>query len=193
MGVERSRMGSTRAPRSVKFGMETKKRRAAVAVVVANGASGDEILVVRRATVAGDPWSGHIALPGGGSETGDASLEATARRETLEETGIDLSRSECVAALTVVGPRSTGAPSISVAPFVFRYSGDKHVTMSEEIVQTWWIPVSELQRADAWRTVSVPVREDAMIEARGFELQGHFLWGLTERILDEFLRSWPQV
>lgn len=192
MCLGRPRIGSTRTAGTVTFDMETKKRRAAVAVVVVNGASGDEVLVVRRATVAGDPWSGHIALPGGGSEMDDASLEATARRETLEETGIDLSRSECVAALTIVGPRATGAPLVSVAPFVFRYSGDKRVTMSAEIVETWWIPIHELQRADAWRTVSVAVRDDARIEARGFELQGHVLWGLTERILAEFLRLWPQ-
>lgn len=185
-------MGSARPVRLVEFNMETKKRRAAVAIVVADGESGAEVLIVRRATVVGDPWSGHIALPGGGSETVDASLEATARRETQEETGIDLSRSECIAALTVVGPRSTGAPSVSVAPFVFRYGGGKQVTMSEEIVESWWIPVSDLQRTEAWQTVSVLVREGARMEARGFELRGHILWGLTERILDEFLRSWPQ-
>lgn len=171
--------------------MEQRRRRAAVALVIAAGEMGDEVLIIRRATVARDPWSGHIALPGGGSETADASLEATARRETLEETGIDLSRSECVATLTVVAPQSAGAPRVSVAPFVFRYAGDKRVTMSDEIVEAWWIPVSELQRADAWRTTTVVVRDGVSVEARGFQFRGHVLWGLTERIVEEFLRSWP--
>jgi len=166
-----------------------KKRLAAVAVVVATGESGEEVLVVRRATVVGDPWSGHIALPGGRFEPADASLEQTARRETLEETGIDLSSSDCVAALTVVTPRAMKAPTISVAPFVFRYSGDRDVTMSVELVEAWWIPIAELQRAEAWKMTTVLIRDGSTIEARSFQIRGHVLWGLTERILDEFLRS----
>ena len=162
-----------------------------MAVVVASGEGGDQVLVVRRATVEGDPWSGHIALPGGRREPADASLEDTARRETLEETGIDLSSSECISALAMVSPRSAGAPSVSVAPFVFRYTGDKRVAMSEELVEAWWIPISDLQRADAWQVTSVVVRDDIRIDARGFELRGHVLWGLTERIMYDFLNSWP--
>ena len=170
--------------------MGARHREAAVAVVVASGEAGDEVLVVRRATMEGDPWSGHIALPGGGREPVDDSLEETARRETLEETGIDLSSSACVGALGVVSPHSAGAPLISVAPFVFRYDGDKTVAVSEELAEAWWIPVSEFQRADAWQVTSVVVRGDIRIDARGFALRGHVLWGLTERIIDAFLKSW---
>jgi 8-oxo-dGTP pyrophosphatase MutT (NUDIX family) len=171
--------------------MERKRRPAAVAIVVAPGEAGDELLLIRRATVTGDPWSGHIALPGGGSEAVDASLEDTARRETLEETGIDLAASGCIAALGAVNPRSRGAPSVSVTPFVFRYEGDRHVTMSREIVEAWWIPVQELRQPEAWQMTSVPAHDGSTIEARGFQLRGHVLWGLTERILDEFLGMWP--
>lgn len=167
--------------------------RAAVAIVVRQGAEGDEILLIRRATVEGDPWSGHIALPGGRYEPEDESLEATARRETLEETGVDLRASECVAQLTIVAPRMLRAPGVSVAPFVFRYHGDAGITMSDEIVEAWWLPVSELQTAESWRTVPVTVHGGATIEARGFSIGEHVLWGLTERILDEFLRSWRAV
>src|SRR3712207_7728770 len=35
-------------------------------------------------------WSGHMALPGGGWEPGDKDVYDTARRETLEEIGVDL-------------------------------------------------------------------------------------------------------
>jgi 8-oxo-dGTP pyrophosphatase MutT (NUDIX family) len=51
---------------------------------------GLELLVIRRAENELDPWSGHMALPGGGREPGDESVYDTARRETLEEIGIDL-------------------------------------------------------------------------------------------------------
>jgi 8-oxo-dGTP pyrophosphatase MutT (NUDIX family) len=164
-----------------------KQRQAAVAVVVSPGAAGDEVLVLRRATVVGDPWSGHIALPGGGLEKFDASLEAAARRETLEETGIDLSHSDCVATLASVAPQSPAAPLVTIAPFVFRYTGDKRVRMSREIVESWWIPVAEFQRDDAWKSTTILTHDGATINVRGFQCRGHVLWGLTARILDEFL------
>jgi len=162
-------------------------RQAAVAIVLSPGAAGDELLLVRRATVDGDPWSGHLALPGGGRERVDATLEDTARRETLEETGIELSHSPCVATLTPVTPSFMTAPAITIAPFVFRYAGDRRVTMSCEIVESWWIPIELLQREDAWTTTPVTIRDGSAIHVRGFMWQGHVLWGLTERILHEFL------
>jgi 8-oxo-dGTP pyrophosphatase MutT (NUDIX family) len=166
------------------------KRTAAVAVVVAAGDAGDELLVVRRATYPGDPWSGHIALPGGGVEPGDTSLEDTARRETLEETGVDLGSSQRIAILGAVTPKSRGAPLVSVAPFVFRYDGDKRVTMSDEIVDAWWIPIAELEQPEAWRVTKITTTDGHSIEARAFQLRGYVLWGLTERIIDEFLAIW---
>ncbi len=162
-------------------------RRAAVAVVVTAGDRGDEVLIILRATVEGDPWSGHLALPGGGSEPEDSSLEATARRETLEETGIDLSSSPCVAVLTAVSPHSVRAPSITISPFVFQYSGDKTVTISHEVADAWWVPIEELQRESAWNMVQVEVSDGSCVTTRGFLWRGHILWGLTERILSEFL------
>lgn len=162
-------------------------RRAAVAVVVASGSAGEEILVVRRATFPGDPWSGHIALPGGGVEPIDESLEATARRETLEETGIDLRGMPCVAALAPVAPQSKAAPRVSVAPFVFRYAGDKRVSMSPEIVEAWWIPVTEFELPDAWQLTRVVTADGFAMDTRAFQCRGHVLWGLTERVIGEFL------
>lgn len=167
-------------------------RHAAVAIVLSPGAAGDDLLLIRRATVDGDPWSGHLALPGGGHEPGDATLEETARRETLEETGIDLSQSARVATLTPVTPSFMTAPAITIAPFVFRYGGDRRVTMSCEIVESWWIPVEQLQREDAWVTTPVTIRDGSAIHVRGLLWHGHVLWGLTERIIHEFLATVKQ-
>lgn len=166
---------------------ELKKWSAAVALVVATGASGDELIVVRRARYPGDPWSGHIALPGGRAEPGDRSLEETARRETLEETGIDLRKSECVTSLAPVTPQSTGAPLVLITPFVFRYRGAKQVTLSSELVEAWWVPVEEFEQPGAWRTTTIATSGGIPITTRAFELRGHTLWGLTERVIAEFL------
>lgn len=160
-----------------------------MAIVLVAGPSGDELLLIRRATVDGDPWSGHLALPGGGMEPEDRSLEDTARRETLEETGIDLTGSGRVAELTPVAPMSIAAPLVSVTPFVFRYTGDRRVTMSAELAEAWWVPIRELQRDGAWAMTQVTLTDGSALRVRGFGWHGYVLWGLTERILYEFLGS----
>ena len=52
--------------------------------------SGDELSLcfIRRAEHPLDPWSGHMALPGGRWDPTDPHPRAAAERETLEEVGI---------------------------------------------------------------------------------------------------------
>src|SRR6185437_5438197 len=117
-----------------------------------------------------------LALPGGRREVFDATLEDTARRETLEETGIDLSQSASILTLTPVTPTFMAAPAITIAPFVCRYAGDRRVTMSCEIVESWWIPVELLHSEDAWVTAPVTTRDGSELPVRGFLWHGHVLW-----------------
>ncbi|NNL85157.1 MAG: NUDIX domain-containing protein, partial [Myxococcales bacterium] len=49
-----------------------------------------EVLFIERARHPDDPWSGHMALPGGRLDPVDASLRAAAERETREEVGVEL-------------------------------------------------------------------------------------------------------
>ena len=58
---------------------------AAVALIVRLGISMD-VLLIKRSTNERDPWSGHMALPGGRWEPDDSELQQTAIRETFEET-----------------------------------------------------------------------------------------------------------
>lgn len=50
-----------------------------------------ELLFIQRATQDGDPWSGHIAFPGGRREDADEGDLGCVVRETQEELGLDLS------------------------------------------------------------------------------------------------------
>jgi 8-oxo-dGTP pyrophosphatase MutT (NUDIX family) len=49
-----------------------------------------ELLFIQRAVRQGDPWSGHIAFPGGRREDADEGDLGCAVRETQEELGLDL-------------------------------------------------------------------------------------------------------
>src|SRR5262245_27327606 len=64
--------------------------RAAVAVVLRQIGEGLDLLLIQRSERHGDPWSGHMAFPGGRQHPSDIDLFATAARETCEEVGIDL-------------------------------------------------------------------------------------------------------
>src|SRR5688572_18573814 len=66
------------------------ERTAAVSLLLVPAADGVEVLMIRRASREGDPWSQHMALPGGFRSPSDADLFATALRETREEVAVDL-------------------------------------------------------------------------------------------------------
>ena len=90
---------------------------AAVAVVLVP--SPDAVLLIRRAERSGDPWSGHMALPGGRREDIDLDLIATAVRETWEEVGLTLTHADLLGSLDDVVPRTPVLPPIAVRPYVF--------------------------------------------------------------------------
>ena len=72
-------------PREIPF--RRMLARASVALIYRRTAGGKtELLFIRRAHRAGDPWSGHMAFPGGRLQPEDPTPRAAAERETLEET-----------------------------------------------------------------------------------------------------------
>src|SRR5262249_22107668 len=134
-------------------------RRAAVALVLSPtdaDAPALSILLVRRAEREGDPWSGHMALPGGHADPGDADLLHTARRETLEEVGIDLTRAELLGRLDDVSPLR--AAEIVVRPFVFWSAAAPGITLSSELAEALWVPLDALAEGRLRGTRDVEVR-----------------------------------
>lgn len=172
-------------------------RRAAVALVLRRNLSEAEMLVIKRSVSERDHWSGHLALPGGRVEKDDASLLATAVRETFEEVGIDLEAGgEVLGRLGVVEPKSPLAPRVSVAPFVLVAPAEYHVrhdgevtpplVLSEEVAAAFWVPVSKLRtggRSDVFKMVFAGVER----EWPAYPSEHGPIWGITERILTEFL------
>lgn len=180
--VERLR---TRSPRGI--GVEGEVRRAAVALVLrARKLEPVELLMIKRATYAGDPWSGHFALPGGRQEPGET-IEQTAVRETREETAIDFSRGGSILGrLDDVQPRTVVLPRLVITPFVGVVAGDGSLTLSDEVAEAFWIPVDALRAPDATREVVLELTGGPR-RVPTFQHDGRTIWGLTERILRQFL------
>src|SRR5450631_3467354 len=98
--------------------LEPDRPQAAVALLLVSRP--DRLLLIRRAEREGDPWSGHLAFPGGKREAEDASLLVTAIRETAEEVGLRLAPESLLARLADVRARVNG---YRVAQFVFAVEG----------------------------------------------------------------------
>ena len=163
---------------------------AAVAVVLRAYPEDLEVLLFQRARHPRDRWSGHMALPGGRRDATDQDLAHTASRETLEETGVELTRDPPTTPLGVleqVAPLSAPLPRIRISPFVFAVSpGTEARVASAEVARVHWTPVSHLLDPSAHDRVRIEVPGGA----RAFpcyRVHDEVVWGLTYRILTDFL------
>ena len=161
-------------------------RPAAVALVLLEGPQGLEILLIRRAERADDPWSGQIALPGGRYDAGDRDLEATAVRETREETGVDLSGAERLGVLDDLYPRTSLLPPVVVRPFVFALPRRTALVPSDEVQRAFWLPLGRLSDPGVRREVTLPLRGGARTFP-AYLVDEALIWGMTERILTPFV------
>ena len=171
--------------REIEAGPEV--RRAAILLVIREHEGQPELLMIKRAEVERDPWSGHIACPGGRMEPQDADLAATAIRETLEETGVDVERDgRLIGQLDDLSPTTMALPPIVIRPFVAIVRGDVEVTPSEEVALSFWVPLALLLARHPWGTEIVHVRGTALTVS-AFQHGVYTVWGLTERVLRQFV------
>ena len=163
-------------------------RRAAIALILRLGAAGEpELLMIKRAEYTNDPWSGHIACPGGRAEPGDRDLAHTAMRETWEETGIDLERSgRMLGTLDDLSPRTPVLPPIIIRPFVAAVPSTVEIVQSPEVAAAFWVPIAALRERASWGLSTVHVR-GVPREEKSFTHGEHVVWGLTERVLRQLL------
>lgn len=164
-------------------------RFAAIALVVRPAATGPELLMIKRAEMAGDPWSGHIACPGGRMEPEDIDLAETAVRETREETGIDIAASGALlGALDDLSPRTPRLPPIIIRPYVGVVDHDVEILASDEVAEAFWVPLAAIRERASWGLGTVIVRERESLEVPTFRHGTYTVWGLTERALRDFLQ-----
>ncbi|MGB8332220.1 MAG: CoA pyrophosphatase [Polyangiales bacterium] len=163
---------------------------AAVAVLLREAAAGPEVLFIRRAEHPSDPWSGHMAFPGGRQATGDTTLLDTAIRETREEVGLDLSRqAENIGQLDDLQAIARGKPQETVIrPFVFEVHGQSPIRLqAQEVAEALWAPLLPLYRGDV-DTVRPYRWQGTQIDFPAYDVDGRVVWGLTYQMLRSLFR-----
>jgi 8-oxo-dGTP pyrophosphatase MutT (NUDIX family) len=156
-----------------------------------------EVLFIERAIRDGDPWSGHMAFPGGRMDPEDESERHTAVRETLEEVGLGLESARYLGQLDDLSGLAAAASNMVVSAHVFHVDEPADLVVNHEVAQAFWFPLHGLlePRRHVRYPVSMKGRE---VEFPGIVLGedgGQVVWGLTYRFLQLFIelmeRSFP--
>ena len=174
--------------------MPAETAPASVAAILREGPeeSGAELFFIRRAVSPTDPWSGHIAFPGGRREPEDASLLATAIRETREEVAIDLTNAEVVCRLPdVPAVIKTKRGRMVVTPFVFAIREEvTPIPNDAEVAGTLWVPLDRLIRGEGRGTYTYSWENRSYdMPCVRLEPDQHVLWGMTHRMMETILEA----
>lgn len=164
------------------------------------GINGDsELLLIQRAIVGGDRWSGHVALPGGKAEKGETALE-TAKREVFEEVCVDLDEKgiwKCVGQLPtkriILSPLNR--KYMPVHAYIFVTEGSEvEVVINHEVRRFVWVKVRDLVKSpfrfDSARALfSMNYLVLQMFRFPVIDLEREMvLWGFTLRRVCLFLK-----
>ncbi len=162
--------------------------RSAVAMILQIRDGTLHILMIKRADREGDPWSGHMAFPGGRMDKTDVNGFAVATRETAEEVGLTLGPQDaCIGRLSDLNAKPhRGAFGMAVSPFVFRLDRAVTFTMNYEVAEVIWVPVEFLVDAGN-REEMTWTYKGAKIQVPCYRYQGRCIWGLSLMMLDELV------
>ena len=165
-------------------------RRSAVSLILRDGKQGAEVLMIKRAEREGDPWSGHMAFPGGVAEKQDGNSLATAIRETQEEIGIDLPEcAEVVGRLSDIStPHRRGRKVMTVTVYVFETKAFPETRINHEVAEVVWIPLAFLAAPENRETMEWK-KGGASESLPCYFYGGRRIWGLSLVMLDELLQQ----
>lgn len=163
-------------------------QRASVAIILGPADGALSVLFIRRAEHPMDPWSGHMALPGGRRDPMDPDDLATAIRETREEVGLDLeSDARLLGRLDDILAVARGRRiDMVIRPFVFSMETLTPVVATAEVTAGYWVPLLPLfdGRAATTHVVDLP---EGRVGLPAWTLGGNVVWGLTYRMMDNLL------
>jgi 8-oxo-dGTP pyrophosphatase MutT (NUDIX family) len=163
--------------------------RASVVLILHPEPEDVRLLLIRRAQRDGDPWSGHMALPGGHREAKDEDDLRTALRETEEEIGLDLAQSaKLIGALDDIRASARGHTlDLVITPFVYQVGASPSFSASDEVAEVVWVSLSAL--ANGTHFICHPVELQGRVAVfPGWNVADQIVWGLTYRILTGLLQ-----
>lgn len=166
--------------------VEPEGKAAAVAAILRHAGDLPEVLFIKRSEREGDPWSGHMAFPGGRREARDPHLLATALRETVEEIGLDLERhGELVGVLEDEDAGGRGAKgALPIRPYVFELRDEVSLRFSHEVSEALWAPLPELYGGSRASSITVPYKGQSYT-LPAWDVEGRIVWGLTYRMMNK--------
>src|SRR5262245_16343732 len=160
---------------------------AAVALALAGDPADLQLGFIRRVEKQDDPWSGHMAFPGGRAAPGDDSARAVAERETREEVALDLEGSHWIGALSDLPVRLGGVETSMVLSSFVYYVGVELPALipNEEVAEVYWVSLAHLwdQRNATQLSLS---RNGESLAFPAIRFGEHLIWGLTLRVLTLF-------
>jgi 8-oxo-dGTP pyrophosphatase MutT (NUDIX family) len=164
---------------------------AAVAAVLRPAGDDVEALFIRRAENPHDPWSGHMAFPGGRRDPGDRDLVETALRETREELGLDLaSTARRLGYLDEIEAIARGRRTgLIIRPYVFALEvEDVALHPNHEVAEALWVPLGPLVRGEASTDYRYQ-RQGLDVVLPAYLWEGRVVWGLTYQMLQVLFRA----
>ncbi|HUL02877.1 MAG TPA: CoA pyrophosphatase [Gemmatimonadales bacterium] len=168
---------------------EPDGQSAAVALILVPGsAAGLDVLFIRRAVRAGDPWSGQVGLPGGRRAAADRDLVVTAVRETQEEVAVNLQHAERLGTLADLPPRTPVLPPIVVRPFVFALTARPSLVPSVEVQSAFWVSLAALRAPGVRCDITLPLQGGSRT-GPAYVVGDDTIWGMTERIVTSFFEA----
>jgi 8-oxo-dGTP pyrophosphatase MutT (NUDIX family) len=151
--------------------------------------TGPEVLFIERAKHPEDPWSGHMAFPGGRVDPEDPNPRHAAERETLEEVGIDLRAARCLGRLDDMEGHNAAASQLVISGYVYRVDGAPELSPNREVAMAVWVPLEGLH--EPARQTHYPLSLSGIRNLPGIlvgEPDRHIVWGLTHRFLESFFQ-----
>lgn len=134
--------------------------------------------------------SGQIALPGGKAEKFDAGVEATALREADEELNIKATDIKVIGKLT---PIYVPPSNFMIHPIIgYQESRPNFVIQESEVASYIECKLVHLIGEDKLISSEVIAGGNRM-SAKGFQLEGHFVWGATGMMIKEFAEILDQL
>lgn len=171
---------------------QSAKQNAAVGIILLSNNKNTDIIFTKRATYDGH-HSGQVSFPGGKEEKLDNSLIETAIRETSEEIGISLLKTEYLGKLT---PLYISVSNFIVHPFVFfhKYQSNINFTIDKkEVEYVILFSLKALLDKDLVKTTSITIDNSHTLTTPYYAINKEIVWGATAMILSEFVEILERI